>query len=70
LIEASVAEGFTSVSLAPDRLNGKALVDAVRRVRADGTFVAASRRCAAEIAAMADAPRVVESSVREWVMRR
>jgi UDP:flavonoid glycosyltransferase YjiC (YdhE family) len=57
------------VSLPPDRLDRETLVGAVRRVLGDASCAAASGRCAAEIAAMPDASRVVEL-VREWVTKR
>ena len=57
------------VSLQPDGLDRETLVDAVRRVLGDASIAAACSRSAAEIAAMPDASRVVES-MREWVVRR
>jgi UDP:flavonoid glycosyltransferase YjiC (YdhE family) len=66
---AMCASAGTAVSLEPDGVNAETLVDAVRRVLADPNFAVASNRCAAEITAMPDAPRVAES-VREWVGRR
>jgi hypothetical protein len=58
-----------AVSLPSDEFDRETLVDAVRRVLGDASFAVASDRCAAEIASMPDASRVVES-VREWVVRR
>ncbi len=58
-----------AVSLHPDVLTADTLVAAVRSVLAEASYGTASSRCAAEIAAMPDAPQVVES-LRDWVLQR
>ena len=58
-----------AVALYPDSVTPDRVAAAVREVLTEPRYRAASSRCAAEIAAMADAPHVA-ASLHEWVLRR